>query len=95
LLFCQQSPTEACVPGNGGVRSPRDNGSSSFGMATEARAHVATASTTAVGDQEGVVWSTQVNCRKRRKKSQAKGAERLGPKRYVARSGCSIFIRRR
>jgi hypothetical protein len=95
LLFCQQSPTEACVPGNGGVRSPRDNVSSSFGMATEARAEVATASTKAVGDQERVVWSTQVNRRKRRDYKQAKGADRLGPKRYVARSGCSDFTRRR
>src|SRR5262249_70583 len=51
------------------------------GMATEARAEVATASIKAVGDQQRVVRSTQVNCRKRRHKEQAKGADRLGPKR--------------
>ena len=61
LLFRQQFPTEACVPGNGEVRSPRNNVTSSHGMAAEARAGAATASTEAVGDQEGVVWSTQVN----------------------------------
>ena len=36
LLFCQQYPTGACVAGNGGVRSPRDNVTSSHGMAAEA-----------------------------------------------------------
>jgi hypothetical protein len=36
LLFCQQYPTGACVAGNGGVRSPRDNVTSSHGMAAGA-----------------------------------------------------------
>jgi hypothetical protein len=72
LLFCQQSPTEACVPGNGEVRSPRHNVSSSFGMAAEARAEAATASTKAVGDQEGVVGLTQVNRCKRRHEAEPK-----------------------
>ena len=36
LLFRQQYPTGACVAGNGGVRSPRDNLTSSRGMAAEA-----------------------------------------------------------
>ena len=50
-------------------------------MAIGARAEIATASTAAVGDQGRVVWPTQVNRRKRRKQRQAKGADRLGPKR--------------
>src|SRR5262249_61336019 len=49
-------------------------------MAAEARARAATASTKAVGDQEGVVRSTQVNRRQRRHREQAQGADRLGPK---------------
>src|SRR5215468_5392013 len=49
-------------------------------MAAEARADAATASTNAVGAQERVVRSTQVNRRKRRHLEQAKGADRLGPK---------------
>src|SRR4051794_2047129 len=89
-------PTEACVAGNGGVRSPRDNGSSPARGAIGARAEIATASTAAVGDQGRVVRPTQVNRRKRRKQRQAKGADRLGPKRYVARSGgCNVPRRRR
>ena len=36
LLFCQQYPTGACVAGNGGVRSPRDNVTTSHGMAAGA-----------------------------------------------------------
>src|SRR3954454_6969335 len=64
-------------------------------MAIGARAEIATASTAAVGDQGRVVWPTQVNRRKRRKQRQAKGADRLGPKRYVARSGgCNVPRRR-
>ena len=70
-----------------GVRSPQDNVSSSYGMAAEARAEAATASTKVVGDQEGVVGSTQVNHRKRRHKEQAKGADEAWTKRYVARPG--------
>ena len=50
-------------------------------VAIGARAEIATASTAAVGDQGRVVWPTQVNRRKRRKQRQAKGADRLGPKR--------------
>ena len=60
-------PTEACVAGNGGVRSPRDNVSSPARVAIGARAEIATASTAAVGDQGRVVGPTQVNRRKRRK----------------------------
>src|SRR3954466_4447510 len=64
-------------------------------MAAEARAEAATASTGAVGDQGRVVGPTQVNRRKRRQQRQAKGAERLGPKWYVARSGgCNVPRRR-
>jgi hypothetical protein len=55
LLFCQQSATEACVPGNGEVRSPRHNVFSPFGVAAEARADAATASIRTVGDQQRVV----------------------------------------
>src|SRR5262249_53283068 len=51
-----------------------------LGMAARARADAATASTKAVGDQQRVVWPTQVNRRKRRHIEQAKGAVRLGPK---------------
>jgi hypothetical protein len=36
LLFRRQYPTGACVAGNGGVRSPRDNVTSSYGMAAGA-----------------------------------------------------------
>ena len=56
------------------VRSLQDNVASSCGMAAPARAKAATASTRAVGDQERVVRSTQVNRRKRRHIEQAKGA---------------------
>src|SRR4051794_10051389 len=52
-------------PRQWGVRSPRDNVSSSLGMATEAPAEVATAGTEAVGGQGRVVRSTRVNRRKR------------------------------
>jgi len=41
---------------------------------------VATASITAVGNQDGVVWSTQVKRCKRRHKGQAQDADTLGPK---------------
>jgi hypothetical protein len=54
LLFCQQYPTGECASGNGGVPSPRDNVSSSFGRAAQARADAATASINAVGDQDRV-----------------------------------------
>jgi hypothetical protein len=63
LLFCQQYPTEACVAGNGGVRSPRDNVASSFGKAARARADAATASLKAVRNQDAEVGSTQVKRR--------------------------------
>src|SRR5262245_7644851 len=36
LMFCHQSPTRACVTGNGGVRSLWENAASSSKMATEA-----------------------------------------------------------
>jgi len=49
LLFCQKSPTVTCVAGNCGVGSSRDNEASAHGLATDARADVATASITAVG----------------------------------------------
>jgi hypothetical protein len=48
-MFCHQSPTGACVTGNGEVRSLWDNVASSPRMATEARATLATASLKAVG----------------------------------------------
>src|SRR3954447_23316015 len=60
-----------------------------------ARAEIATASTAAVGDQGRVVRPIQVNRRKLRKQSQAKGADSLVPKWYVARSGgCNVPRRR-
>jgi hypothetical protein len=52
LLFCQQYPTGACVAGNGGVRSLRDNVTSFFGRAVRARADTATASLKVVGNQD-------------------------------------------
>jgi len=58
---------------NGGVRSPRDNvASAPRGLAAEARAETATASSEVVGNQEGAVGSTQVKCRKGRDVQQAK-----------------------
>jgi hypothetical protein len=51
-LFCQGFPTAARAAGNGGVRSLRDNVASAFGLAAEARAETATASSEAVGNQE-------------------------------------------
>jgi hypothetical protein len=60
LLFCQQYPTGRCASGNGGVPSSRDNVSSSFGGAAEARADTATTSINVVGDQDRVDGSTQV-----------------------------------
>jgi len=86
-LFCQLYPTGTCVPGNGEVRSSRDNVSSSFGMVVKARADTTTASIKAVGDQDRVARSTQVKRRKRRHIGQAKDADRLGPKGMW--SGCA------
>ncbi len=63
LLFCQQYPTGKCVSGNGGVPSSRDNVSSSFGGAAQARADAATASIEAVGDQDRVDGSTHMKPR--------------------------------
>jgi hypothetical protein len=57
-LLCQQSRPEAWLPGNGEVRSPRHNGPSSVGVAVEARATAATASTKVVGAQERVGEAT-------------------------------------
>jgi len=62
-LFCQLSPIGTCVAGNSGVRSSRDNVSSLSGVVVNARADTTTASLKAVGDQEGVAWSTQVKRR--------------------------------
>src|SRR5262249_3549139 len=103
LLFCQQSPTEACVAGDGGVRSPRDNVSSPARVAIGARAEVVTASTAAVGDQGRVVWPTQVNRRKRRKQRQAKVAELdfcpfrgrfrgLAPRHFAVHAACAMAV---
>jgi hypothetical protein len=47
-MFCHQSPTRACVTGNGEVRSLWDNVASSSRTATEARATLVTASLKAV-----------------------------------------------
>src|SRR5262245_62991160 len=49
-------------------------------MAAWAQAFAATASIKAVGNQQGVVRSTQSNRSKRRHIEQAKGADRTGPK---------------
>jgi hypothetical protein len=60
LLFCQEFPTAACVASNVGVRSPRDNVASALGLAAEARADTATASSKAVGSQECTdLWESQ------------------------------------
>lgn len=42
-----------------------------------------------------MAWLTDVNHFKRRYVRQAKGAERLEPKRHVVRNGRCIFVRRR
>jgi hypothetical protein len=63
LLFCQQDPTEACVAGNGGVRSPRHNVASSQRKAARARADAATASLRVVGNQDAEAGSTRVKGR--------------------------------
>jgi hypothetical protein len=47
--FCPLYPIGTCVAGNGGVRSSRDNGPSSLGVAVKTRADTATASIKAVG----------------------------------------------
>ena len=79
-LFCQRYPTGTCVSGNEGCEAPRDNVASSLtGWSSNARADTATASITAVGNQDRVVWSTRqvlLNVVNR----QAKDADRLGPK---------------
>src|SRR5262249_8506904 len=64
------------------------------GRAAQARAVTVTASSKAVGNQDGGEGSIQVKRRQRRYKGQAQAAESLGPKRYVARSGCSELTRR-
>jgi len=64
--FCRLYPMGTCVLGNEEVRSSPDNVSSPVRVAVRARADTATASIEAVGDQDRVVRSTQVKCRKRR-----------------------------
>src|SRR4051812_32700046 len=64
--FYRLYPTGTCVLGNEEVRSSPDNVSSPFGVVVRAGADTTTASIKAVGDQDGVVRSTQVKCRKRR-----------------------------
>ena len=77
-------PTEARVAGNAGARSPRDNGSSPARVANGARAEIATASPTAVGDQGRVVGPTQVNRRKRSKQRRFwYGEQRAEPTHYA------------
>src|SRR5262249_2261745 len=66
LPFCRQYPTATGVAGNGGVRSSPDNVSSAPRSwlwplpGASPQGDSATASIRAVGDQDGVVGSTQV-----------------------------------
>src|SRR5262249_45108328 len=64
-------------------------------QATKPRGDVATASTKAVGTQDGVTRSTPVKRRQRRHLEQAKGAAKAWAKRRVVRSGGSELPRRR
>ena len=57
-LFCQRYPTGRCVFGDEGVSSSRQNVASSLWRAAQARAVTATASSTAVGNQD---WVGKVN----------------------------------
>lgn len=55
-----------------------------------ARNIINSASLNAVGNLGGTVWLIQVNRLKRRELRRAKEADRLEPKRYVARSECRL-----
>jgi len=93
-MFRHRSATPAGVTGNGEVRSLGDNVTSIFGSAVGARADTATASITAVGGQPSGSGQPRWSADKGRKQKQAKDADRLGPKWYVARyGGCNVLRR--
>ncbi len=89
-VFCHRDRTGTCVGGNPGVRSSRDNVASALLSRQPNREGTLRLPASRGGRElglEGMANSAELPL-SRRDGQQAKGAERLEPKRHVARRGC-------